>query len=96
MNPDPKIKNYQNAAYLKFIRSKPCVVCRRKSEPHHIRRQYWGAGTGIKPHDYVTIPLCRNCHTPETEVGLNVERLIIQYLMEYIENGRKKIKRKRR
>jgi len=44
-----------------------------------------GEWIGIKPHDFVCIPLCVDCHSPETEKELNVELIIINLLMEYIE-----------
>ena len=84
-----KINPYRSKKYLAFVRSHPCVVCGRKAQAHHVRRHYWGAGTAIKPHDYVTIPLCLVCHKPETENSLNVERIIIDLLMEYIEKGKR-------
>ena len=80
-----KMKIYRSEKYLKFVRSHPCLICRKKAEAHHVRRLCWGAGTSIKPHDFVTIPLCRECHSPETEKGFNVELIIINLLMEYIE-----------
>jgi len=84
----PKPKTYQNEAYLNFIRSKGCLVCGQKAEAHHVRRQYWGAGTGQKPHDYVCLPLCPEHHNPLIEEQTNCERAIIDLLMEYIESMR--------
>ena len=84
MNPQLKIKPYRSEKYLNFIRSKPCVICGKKAQAHHVRRSYWGSGTAIKPHDFVTIPLCYECHHPQIEKELNIERLIIELLMEYI------------
>ena len=78
---------YRSKKYLKFIREKPCLICANPNTiPHHIRRSYWGAGMGLKPHDYVTIPLCHNHHDPAVESDILVERIIIDYLMEYIES----------
>ena len=54
-----------------------------------MRRQYWGSGVSQTSHDYCTIPLCYACHSPEAEKELNVERIIISMLMEYIERERK-------
>ena len=88
-NPQLKIKPYRSEKYKKFVRSKPCVSCNGRygsSQAHHVRRSHWGAGTAIKPHDFVTIPLCFECHNPETEKSLNVELIIIDLLMEYITN----------
>lgn len=89
MTPNPKPRTYENPDYLKFIRSKGCLVCRRKAEAHHVRRHYWGAGTGKKPHDYVAIPLCHEHHDPKTEFYFErIECQIIELLMDYIESKR--------
>jgi len=85
INPQPKMIIYRSEKYLNFVRSKPCLICGKKSQAHHVRRQYWGAGTSIKPHDYVTINLCLDCHKPEIEKELDVERIIISLLMEFID-----------
>lgn len=53
-----------------------------------MRRQYWGAGMRIKSHDFCTIPLCVDHHNTDVERSLNVERVIIDLLMEYIESKR--------
>lgn len=43
-----------------------CALCRRRGIPgtpaqvHHIR---YGAGAGRKSPDWLTIPLCEQCHT---------------------------------
>ena len=89
--PDPKPVTFENPDYLKWIRSRPCWFsgCSNKSEPHHIRRSFWGSGTGKKPHDYVAVPSCRTHHKPEYEEQFQVERIIIQNLMEYIESKRR-------
>ena len=84
-----KMKIYRSEKYKKFIRSKPCIICGKTSQAHHVRRSYFGAGMGIKPSDFVCIPLCRECHSPDTEKDLNVELIIINLLMEYIEAVKK-------
>jgi len=86
MNPQPKQKTYRNKDYLNYIRSLPCLICGNpESEAHHVRRQYWMASMGRKPHDYVAIPLCRTHHTAANEQRLIVERTIIDLLMGYID-----------
>ena len=82
-----KIKPYRNADYLDFIRDHHCMLCGyHKSSAHHVRRHRWGAGAGIKPHDYCTLPLCEinECHNPDSEKKLDVECHIVRYLMDYI------------
>ncbi len=83
-----KLTPHRNAAYLKFVRSQPCPLCGRKSQAHHVRRSYWGSGMAIKPHDYVTIPLCAEHHSARVERELEVERCIIELLMRYVESLR--------
>lgn len=55
--------------HLAFIRQLPCVSCRRSppSEPAHVRitradMPGSGAGSGQKPADRYTTPLCQDCH----------------------------------
>ena len=89
MTENPKPKKYRNKKYLEFIRSHPCIICGNpETDAHHIRRQEYGSGTGTKPHDYVTVPLCRYCHDPKNERCFNPELFIIYFLMEYIEANR--------
>lgn len=86
---DPKPKIYRNKAYLSFIRRHSCIMCDNPNTiAHHVRRSFWGAGTGIKPHDYVTLPLCHSCHDPKVERNILIERKIIDLLMKYIEELR--------
>ena len=85
MNPQPKLNTYRSAKYLRFVRKHPCCACGRPVvDAHHIRRLRWGSGTGVKPTDLCTIPLCRNCHSPDTEEKIDVDGIIIDLLMEFI------------
>ena len=77
---------YHDKKYLAYIRQIPCKYCYRRAEPHHVRRHRWGAGTGKKPHDYVTVPRCRDHHGPQFEEGVEFE--IIELLMGYINEKR--------
>jgi hypothetical protein len=97
-NPDPKPMTYKNEDYLKFIRTLGCFICDQKAEPHHIRRSYWGAGMGKKGSDYCTINLCTQCHSREhTNPFLqDMERIIIDNLINYIEKMRNKWKSKKK
>ena len=92
-----KIKPCRNADYLKFIRSKPCGCgcgAPPKSDPHHVRKAVWGAGTNIKPHDYVTVPRTRKCHqAAEDRDEYYLLHEIIKLQMEYIESKRKRLNR---
>jgi hypothetical protein len=88
-NPDQKPKTDKDPKYLAWIRKQKCGVygCGRGGEPHHVRRQRWGAGTAKKPHDYVCVSRCREHHDPVydnfSEVMM-VEHEIIDNLMRYI------------
>lgn len=55
--PPPPIRS---AAYLDFIRIRPCCSCGRHgpSDPHH----FGPRGAGQKTDDYRVVPLCRTCH----------------------------------
>lgn len=57
-----KIRRWECPIYLDFIRAMECLHCGNPppSDPHH-----WHPtekGTGRKPSDCWTVPLCRACH----------------------------------
>lgn len=61
--PRPKMKRWESAAYLAFVRQQPCVVTGQTEgiEAHHIV----GHGLsvmGSKAHDHLTFPLCHDAH----------------------------------
>lgn len=99
IKPQPKPVKYKNEQYLEWMRKQPCSACLadmivEPGEPHHIRRAKWGAGTGTKPHDYVTISLCRKHHdlfqkNRPLEMDMPIDDIIIDNLMRYIESKRK-------
>ncbi|WP_127958051.1 DUF968 domain-containing protein [Serratia microhaemolytica] len=77
----PKRHRWENAKYLQWVKSRPCVCCgARADDPHHIIGHGQG-GMGTKAHDLLTIPLCRQHHdelhldmvTWEQEYGSQVE-----------------------
>ena len=84
----------RNPKYLAWIRSKPCLICGQKSVAAHVRKQCWGAGVGIRPHDYVAINLCRTHHSELDElygfVGfeeihkIDIKRVIIDNLIKWV------------
>lgn len=89
MKSQPKEKALRSKEYLDFIRQHACINCLNpEAEPHHVRRLHFNCGVGLKPHDFVTIPLCRRCHNPKTEQKLNcfdvnLEAIIIRLLTKY-------------
>lgn len=58
----------EDPAYLAYVRTLPCLICRRPgSDPAHLRtgaRQYDKPHTGMgeKPSDCWVLPLCRTHH----------------------------------
>jgi hypothetical protein len=57
-----EVRRYRNKAHLKFVASRPCLVCERKpSDPHHLRFAQVRA-LGRKVSDEFTVPLCRTHH----------------------------------
>lgn len=71
MNSDPKIKNYRNPRYRKFIRSKLCLICSSKSQVTWHHEAFTLKGTGIKGPDIWTVPLCPNCHSVRNRLGFD-------------------------
>jgi hypothetical protein len=57
-------------AHLAFVRQLPCVACGKAapSDAAHVRTGTDG-GTGIKPTDRYTVPLCAACHAKQHRVG---------------------------
>ena len=90
MTPDPKPqKPFRDKKYLEFVRSLRCTICWKQAEAHHPRRSYWGAGTGQKPHDYVTVARCREHHGPDYEDDIEIE--IIGNLIRYLAGREREI-----
>jgi hypothetical protein len=57
-----EVRRYRDKAHLKFVASRPCLVCGRKpSDPHHLRFAQVRA-LGRKVSDEFTVPLCRTHH----------------------------------
>ena len=53
---------YRSQAYLKHIRSYPCLVCGGFGEHAHHLRHAERRGWGIKNSDEFAVPLCAECH----------------------------------
>jgi hypothetical protein len=60
----------RSPAHRKWIRGWACVACGSETaiECAHVRTGTDG-GVGIKPSDRWTIPLCKECHTRQHQVG---------------------------
>lgn len=92
-----KPKTFRSKPYLAFIREHPCEVCRN---PHTVAH-HEGLGDsnmmGGKPPDTQTLPLCPFCHKLRHDLGrrwledegVNIERRIITFLTEYLQEREK-------
>lgn len=59
----------RSKSHLEFIRSMPCVKCANPaSQAAHLRIGSDG-GTGLKPSDSYTLPLCAECHSTQHRTG---------------------------
>jgi hypothetical protein len=61
---------YRSQAHCNHVRLHACVVCDAAApiEVAHVRLGS-GAGMGEKPHDYLTVSLCRECHARQHREG---------------------------
>jgi len=66
----PKPGPRRHAWHLSFVRQLPCVACGQAapSEAAHVRSGSDG-GTGIKPSDRYSLPLCSECHAMQHQFG---------------------------
>lgn len=90
----------RDPGYLDFIRSRPCAFCgSEQTEPHHSIRHLRGvssAAMGQKGSDFLSIPVCRRCHTkihsgqpkPSRE---DLLELIVTYLICYLNKHPEKV-----
>lgn len=88
MNPQPKNPPGRSEAYLDYIRSLPCIVCRNPAEPHHTE----SGGVGLKGSDFSCVPLCRKHHRElhdmtvsefESKYYIELKTYISDYLLRY-------------
>jgi ERF superfamily protein len=62
-------RRYRNKAHLRFVATKPCLICgRRPSDPHHLRFTQPRA-LGRKVSDEYAVPLCRTHHRANHHAG---------------------------
>jgi hypothetical protein len=61
---------FRSHRHLNHVRSHACVVCDSEApiEAAHVRLGS-GAGMGQKPHDYLAVALCKECHQRQHTVG---------------------------
>jgi hypothetical protein len=67
-----EVRRYRDKAHLKFVASRPCLLCGRKPcDPHHLRFAQVRA-LGRKVSDEFTVPLCRTHHRELHRTGNEV------------------------
>jgi hypothetical protein len=90
----PKYLNYDHKPYEKFIRSKPCLVCKAPEvQGHHLDH--------ARKNSFLLLPLCTAHHMPgfpdsyhqlereafEERHSINLDWAVMRFLMEYIDKG---------
>ena len=86
-----------NNRYLKWLRLSPCFICGNKSVVHHIRGTAtipgaFAGGTGLKPYDVMSVPLCHVHHEEihkgqeefEKKHNIDIKKILISCLAQYI------------
>lgn len=68
--PPKRSSRWRSQAHCNFVRSHACSVCGSTVaiDVAHVRLGS-GAGIGQRPHDYLTVSLCRECHREQHTVG---------------------------
>jgi hypothetical protein len=68
MPPKPRIVRFRSAAHLARLRKLACTIpgCRGTPVDAHHLRHLQANGTGLKPSDALTVPLCRWKHHSAT------------------------------
>lgn len=59
-----RMRSHRNKQYLDFVRSRPSCISGAEQNivAHHVRC-LGGGGTGLKPSDYLTVPLTTEEHS---------------------------------
>lgn len=60
-----KLHRIEDRDVLNAVKGQPCVVCRRPSDPCHIKSN----GSGGDDTHWNLMPLCRNHHTEQHKIG---------------------------
>tara|TARA_Y100000034_G_scaffold136722_1_gene215226 strand:+ start:12660 stop:13031 length:372 start_codon:yes stop_codon:yes gene_type:complete len=71
---------WRKPSYRSFVSGFACCNCGSMAgvECAHVRWQS-GAGMGQKPHDWLTVPLCRDCHHGEQHTKLGEPEFWTRY-----------------
>lgn len=71
---------WRRPAYRAFVRGFACCNCGSMAgvQCAHVR---WKSGAGMseKPHDFLTVPLCADCHTGEQHTKLGEPEFWARY-----------------
>lgn len=73
-----KNRRWVNNRYTNWVATLPCVACGLDDETtvaHHLKHRHaphGGGGMGLKAHDYLTMPLCFECHASAHSGDANV------------------------
>ena len=58
-----KPKRFKSEEHEAYVKSMPCLLCKRPSTWHHLRHFNGGPGMGEKAGDDMTVNLCPEDHT---------------------------------
>lgn len=95
------LPKHRNTSYMEFVREFGCIICENKFETHaHHVRMDSHAGTGVKPSDYLVVPLCHTHHSELHQHGeksfwqrhmmpphVAMTRFLTLYLIKHGESG---------
>ena len=82
----PKSKRWECREYLNWVATLPCVNCGLDDDTivaHHLKHRYaphGGGGVGLKANDFLTMPLCFNCH----DKAHNGDRDVLDWQADFI------------
>ena len=84
----PKNKRWVNKMYTDWVATLPCANCGLDDETtvaHHLKHRYaphGGGGMGLKANDFLTMPMCFECHAS----AHNGDRDILDFQATFIFN----------
>ena len=60
-----KTPRLRDESYLRWVAMRPCCGCQAfpPNHAHHLRGIGKFGGAGLKPPDYLAMPLCLRCHS---------------------------------
>jgi len=84
-----KVKRWRNKNYLNWIKTQPCCLCGRESEPHHIKGTGNWSGAGLKADDILVMPVCHLHHQLIHDHPLQFpqEQMILKTIVDAVRDG---------